>query len=399
MKVDTEIAELKAEIEQLKQQNQWLLEQLKLAGQRQFGSASEKMPPDQLSLFNEAEQETKPGEPEPELKEIKSYQRRKPGCVGTDRLPEDLPVEIVEHDVPAPQRVCPCCGEEMHAIGCEAREELKIIPARAVIRRHVAHTYACGHCNQNAEKTPIVKASMPAPVITGSFASPEAVAHIACEKYVMGSPLYRQEQDWERKGIPLSRQTMANWLIRATKDWLQPIYNAMQEELRCRQVLHADESELQVLREEGRAAQNKSYMWVYRTSGDAKYAIVLYDYQPSRSGDCAKNFLGEFRGYLHTDGHSGYRAKLSDGVTIVGCWAHARRRFNDALKVLPEKARKGSIEAEAMYKALCARGLLILHTICQRRFAAINFAIFNLVRSKQEHLRILVSPLNLKPEN
>jgi transposase len=342
------LAEKEQEITALRQQVDWLTDQLKLAGRRQFGASSEKTPPDQLSLFNEAEALADPAAPEPEVEEIKSYCRRRAGQVGTDRLPEDLPVEVIEHDIPAAQRACPCCGEEMRGIGCETREELKLIPAKAVLLRHVSHTYACGHCNRNAEKTPVVKAPMPKPVIKGSFASPEAIAHIACEKYVMGSPLYRQEADWERKGIPLSRQTMANWLIRATNDWLLPIYSVMQAELRRRQVLHADESELQVLREDGRAAHNKSYMWVYRTSGDAEHAIVLYDYQPSRSGDCAKNFLGDFQGYLHTDGHSGYRAKLPDTVTIVGCWAHARRRFNDALQVIPAKSRKGSPAAEAM---------------------------------------------------
>jgi len=347
MEIETKVAELEAENEQLKQQNKWLLEQLKLAGQRQFGASSEKMPSDQLSLFNEVEQLI---DVQVEPKKVKAHTRRVAGKIGIDKLPEDLPVEVVEHDIPAAQRVCPCCGDDMHAIGCEAREELKIIPAKAMIRRHVAHTYACRHCNQNAEKTPIVKAPMPKPVIKGSFASPEAIAHIAYEKFVMASPLYRQEQDWQRKGIPLSRQTMSNWLTYATKDWLQPIFNVMQAELRRQQVLHADETELQVLREEGRAAKNKSYMWVYRTSGDAEHAIVQYDYQPSRSGDCARDFLKGFSGYLHTDGHSGYRAKLPDDVIIVGCWAHARRRFYNALKVIPEKARIGTIEAEAIHR-------------------------------------------------
>ena len=113
MKNSAEIAELKAEIEQLKQQNQWLLEQLKLAGHRQFGPSSEKMPPDQLSLFNEAEQEMKLGVPEPEIEKVRTYCRRKAGSVGTDRLPEDLPIELIEHDIPVAQRACPCCGEEI----------------------------------------------------------------------------------------------------------------------------------------------------------------------------------------------------------------------------------------------------------------------------------------------
>jgi hypothetical protein len=182
---------------------------------------------------------------------------------------------------------------------------------------------------------------MPEPVIKGSFASPEAIAHVAWQKYGMGIPLYRQEQDWNRNGVLLSRQTLSNWLIRAAQDWLVPIYNRLRERLLARDVLHADETTVQVLREAEKSPQSKSYMWLYRTSGDAEHPIVLYEYQPSRGKEHPATFLHGFKGYLHTDGYDGYH-KLPEGVVVVGCWAHVRRKFNEALKALPPKDQEGS---------------------------------------------------------
>jgi hypothetical protein len=183
-----------------------------------------------------------------------------------------------------------------------------------------------------------------ATLVKGSFASPEAISHIMCQKFVMGAPLYRQEQDWNRQGIMLSRQTMSNWLIKATEDWLEPIYDFLREILCECKVLHADETTLQVLKEPGKSAQSKSYMWLYRTSGDSKNPIVLYEYQPDRRAKHPKEFLKEFKGYLHTDGYNGYH-DLPENIVVVGCWAHARRKFDEALKALPKNDRKDAKSA------------------------------------------------------
>jgi hypothetical protein len=134
---------------------------------------------------------------------------------------------------------------------------------------------------------------------------------------------------------------MSNWLIRAAEDWLGPIYDALHEILRTQNVLHADETTLQVLREPGKTAQSKSYMWLYRTSGDAKYPIILYDYQPDRRSKRPAEFLKGFKGYLHTDGYDGYHS-LPNEIIVVGCWSHVRRKFDEALKALPERDREGS---------------------------------------------------------
>ena len=124
----------------------------------------------------------------------------------------------------------------------------------------------------------------------------------------MGSPLYRQEQEFNRQGFMISRQTMSNQMIRCAEDWMLPVYEELHKKLLELTLLHADETELQVLHEEGRNAKAKSYMWLYRTSGDARYPIVLYEYQPGRGQEYPKNFLEGFQGYLQTDGYSGYNA-------------------------------------------------------------------------------------------
>src|SRR5690606_16701210 len=180
-------------------------------------------------------------------------------------LPGDLPIEVIEHELPEEDKNCPECGSELHTMGKEVREEIKVIPAKAVIVRHVRHIYACRNCEATSDHVPIVKADMPEPVIKGSFASPDAIAHIAVQKFVMGSPLYRQEQEWKQHGILLSRQTMANWLVKSSTDWLEPLYEKMKQKLLEHEVLHADETTVQVIKEPGKAAQSKSYMWLYRT--------------------------------------------------------------------------------------------------------------------------------------
>jgi len=342
----SEYESLKSENAELTEKVRWFMEQFKLTRHRQFGSSSEKSAYDQLNLFNEAEATADVNVAEPELTEVaRHYRKRK--RMTNERLPDDIPVEVIEHDLPEEDKSCPECGGDLHVMGRESRRELVIIPAQVKIREHIRKVYACRDCEKDECGVPIIKAPINDPVIKGSFASPEAIAHIMCQKFVMGAPLYRQEQEWNRYGIMLSRQTMSNWLIRAAEDWLEPIYDAMRELLCLQDTLHADETTLQVLREPGKTAQSKSYMWLYRTSGynlngaKIRNPIVLYDYQPDRKAKRPAEFLKGFKGYLHTDGYEGYHG-LPDEIIIVGCWAHVRRKFDEALKVLPTKDREGS---------------------------------------------------------
>jgi len=329
------VAELSSKVE-------WLMEQFRLAQHRRFGASSEKSNHDQISLFNEAEITSDILVSEPELLEIEKHFRKRKNMVN-DKLPEDLPVEIVEHDLPEEERFCPECNGHMHVMGRETiRRELKLIPAQAIIVEHVRKVYACRDCEKGACGVPIIKAAVSTPVIKGGFASPEAIALIASQKFVMGIPLYRQEQEWNRYGINLSRQTMSNWLIKAAFSWLEPIYDALKETLCLRKVLHADETTLQVLHEPEKPPESKSYMWLYRTGGDTNAPIILYEYQPDRKAEHPKLFLKNFNGYLHADGYDGYH-DLSDNIKVVGCFAHARRKFDEAIKGLSKKDQADSI--------------------------------------------------------
>jgi transposase len=340
--LQAEITVLKSENAELKVLVKYYEEQFRLNRHRQFGASSEKSEYDfgQLSIFNEIEVTADANVAEPELVEVETHYRKRTRLT-TDRLPDDLPVEVVEHDLPAEEQICPECGGNLHVMGLDKRRELKIIPAKAVIVEHVRKVYACRDCEKDECGVPILKAPVDEPVIKGSFASPETIAHIMTQKFVMGSPLYRQEQEWKRNGILLSRQTMSNWLLKAAEGWLEPVYDALRELLCLRDVLHADETTLQVLHEPGKTAQSKRYMWLYRTSGDAAHPIVLYEYQPDRKATRPATFLKDFKGYLHTDGYDVYH-KLPEKIIVVGCLAHCRRKFDEALKALPEKDREGS---------------------------------------------------------
>ena len=346
----------------MEQQVQWFMEQIRLSKRKQFGVSSEQTKIEQLNLFNEDEETHNLAVSEPQRIEVKTHYRKRTRLT-TDKLPADLPMEVIEHKLPEKDSICPDCGGELHTMGKETRDELKVIPAKAVIVRHIRHVYSCRNCEKTSDHTPIVKAEIPEPVIKGSFASPETIAHIATQKFMMGSPLYRQEQEWKQNGIEISRQTMSNWLIKACEDWLEAIYEEMKKRLWEHEVLHVDETVVQVLKEPGKAAQSKSYMWLYRTSGEAKHQIILYDYQPDRKHIHPEEFLKEFSGYLHADGYNGYY-KLSEKITVIGCWAHVRRKFFEAMEALPKEkqatsnAAKGVTYCEKQFALLCPENRL-----------------------------------------
>ncbi len=333
----------KAQIAELKSQNEWLMEQLRLLRKKRFGASSEQTKEQldgQLSLlFNEAEAHAVPPQVE-KTTQVAAHTRKKSGSV-KDVVPDNIPVEVVEHHLSGEELECPQCGEAMREIGSEVRETLVLQPAKAILRRDIYYTYACENCQKNDISTPIVKAPKEPAVIPGGFASPEAIAYIMTQKFVMSSPLYRQEQEWARQGLKLSRQTMSNWVLYAAEHILTPVYDELHRQLVKREVLHADETTLQVLREPGKKAQAKSYMWLYRTGQDGGPPIVLYEYQPSRKAEHAEKFLEDFSGYLHADGYQGYH-KLPENIRVVGCWAHARRKFDEALNALPPNQREGT---------------------------------------------------------
>ncbi len=330
----------------LKQKVNWLEECLKLRNKKLFGSSSERNAnedSDQLNLFNEAEIYSDINKAEPELTEVKTYYRNSKKTSTKDKLPEDIEVEIVEHRLGDDEdKSCPKCKSELQEIGKEVvREELKVIPAKAVVVRHVRYSYACKNCERNDIKVPIIKAKVPNAPVKGGFASPEIIAYIMAQKYVLDIPLYRQEQDFKRRHIMLSRQTMCNWLIKCSQSWLEPIYDEIHSEFLKLGIIHADETVLQVLKEPGKTAQSKSYMWLYRSGRYEEHQIALYDYASSRNAKNVIDFLSGFSGYCHVDGYQAYK-KLPDTITLVECFAHARRKFSEAVDVLTEEQKKES---------------------------------------------------------
>jgi len=307
--LETTVAELSALVKHFE-------ELFKLSQHKRFGVSSEKttLGWEQLSLFSETDSPM-PVVAEPETEEI-TYKRRKQKGKRQEDLSK-LPLEVVLHEIPEEQRQCPECGEVMQEFGAETRDEIKIIPAKVIHVQHRQKVYKCGKCAQTSDKTPIVKADMPEPVIKGSAASASAVAFIMTQKHLMHLPFYRLEQDFLRQGVFINRQNMANWSIQVCENWLQPVYDKLREQLLRHDVLHGDETTFQVLHEKGKSAQSKSYMWMYRTSDTSKTPIVIYEYQPDRGGEHPETFLNGWRGYLHTDGYAAYHS--INNVTVVGC--------------------------------------------------------------------------------
>jgi len=322
-------------------------EQLKLLRHKRFGKSSERTVPEQRRLFDEAEmiagqEPVKEESAESEIETI-TYERKKPG---RKALPADLPRERIEYELPEQEQYCPECGEHMHKLGEDIRSELKIIPAQVKVVEHVRFKYGCRNCEKNNVTVPIKTAEAPRPLISKSYASPSSLSYVMTAKFVDGVPLYRQEKHFARLGITISRSMLSDWTLKGST-LLEPIYGVAQGALIRREVLHADETTLQVLKEPGRSPETKSYMWLYRTGRDGP-PIILYDYQETRSGEHPRKFLSGFSGYLHVDGYSGYeglerseKAGESPSVKLCGCWSHLRRKADEALKGLPSNKRKG----------------------------------------------------------
>lgn len=319
-----EIAALKARIAILE-------EQLRLATTKTFAPKSEKLSGlGQFELFNEAETfGTSPDAPA-DAQEIKVPEhtrargKRKP-------IDASLPRVRIEHDIPEADKKCPC-GCDMSRIGEVTSEQMDIEPAKARVLQHVRFKYACRTCEGTSHDGPaVVTAPMPAQPIPKSNASPALAAFITVSKFADGLPLHRQEGILARYKIALSRTTMAVWMIKLG-DLIVPLINLMHEQQLAYDVLQMDETTIQVLKEDGRAATAKSFMWV-RRGGAPGQTIILFDYAPSRAGAIPMRLIDEYRGYLQSDAYSGYNASARrDGVVHVGCLDHARRRFVEAVK-------------------------------------------------------------------
>ena len=334
----------KSHEEQTAQLNQTIAnlnETVKYLKKKLFASSSEKTKkeafPGQMDLFNEAEAAADPSVPEPALEEtVGGYNRKvkKPKATREEIL-AGLPVIEVPCAAADEDRNCPYCNTPMEVIGKKVvREELRIIPAKVERIQYVQEVLGCPECKKDGASV-IVGAETPSPLLKHSLASPSTVAYVMYQKYVNSVPLYRQEADWKQLGVKLPRATLANWVIKCGIDYMEPLYGRLHQHLLERDIIHADETPCQVLKEEGKTAPSKSCMWLYGSGNDGLPPIRLYDYQPSRGGYHAEGFLKGFSGYLTCDGFCGYN-KLKD-IIRCGCLAHMRRYWHDAL---PGKSKK-----------------------------------------------------------
>ena len=317
------LEELQKENKDLKAENEYLKRKL-------FGTKSETSKAlgfEQLSLFDEAEVEADPEAEQYTLEEVK-FTKKKYRGQRDDKL-AGLKHQKVVLALPESELFCPECGTVMVPVGEEfVRHEIEFIPARLRVKDIYTKTYECRECRKHGRSV-MKSAGIPEPVIAHSYASAESVAFVMKQKFVNGIPLYRQEAEWKQMGLELSRATMANWIIYSSDHWLRPIVDRMHSIMLQEKYAHCDETTVQVLNEPGKNPTSKSYMWVYATIKESRYPIRIFDYKPNRKGENPKLFLKGFKGTIITDGYSGYND--IGGCTNAYCWAHARRKFRDAL--------------------------------------------------------------------
>lgn len=328
-----------------------LIETIQLARHQRFGPSSEKLNTDQLSLlFNEAEvladheaQNNAPlNDDVDSATVVKSYTRKKGG---RKKLPDHYPRIEVIHTLEGDDCQCEHCHSELSVMGEKVSEQIDLIPMTVQVIRHIRMTYHCPSC-----KAGVKSAKLPAQPIPHSMASPGTLAHINVNKYINGMPLYRQEQEFKRLDIPISRATLALWVIRSGQ-LIQALINLLREVLLAYNSLQMDETRCQVLKEPGKTPESQSFMWVQR-GGPPDKPVILYDYAPTRSQDVPMELLGDYAGYLQVDGYDGYNKVIAENaITPLGCWAHVRRKFDQAIKAQGKhKNRKASLAQQAMQR-------------------------------------------------
>ncbi len=220
-------------------------------------------------------------------------------------------------------------------MGEKKSEKLKFIPAQIKVIETIRPQYSCRHCEKTATKVQIKIAPVPSSPIPKSIATPSLLSQIITSKYQYSLPLYRQETMFKQHGIDLNRKTMSEWMIKSST-LFKPIVDYLHQQLLKQPVVQADETTLKVIHED----KSKCHMWVYCSGTDSPgdnqndiKNIVLYDYHASRAGSCAVDYLKGFNGYLQADGYKGYEQVDAD---LIGCMAHARRKFIEAKTAQPK---------------------------------------------------------------
>ena len=328
----------KTEIESKDAQIQSLHHQLYLMKHARFGRKSEKDPvAAQLSLqFDEAdntgaEQEDEAQQLSESSTETISYTRAKKGH-GRKPLPNSLPYIEKVHDLDGAEKQC-ACGCVLTHIGDERSEQLDVVPQMTYRVVHIRKKYACKGCEETIKTAPIPKQPIPK-----SMASAGLLAAIIDAKFNRHTPLYRQEDMFKRAGMPVARTTLSDWLIKSA-NLLTPLVKLLEDKIHNYDIAFADETNLQVLKEEGRLPTAKSYMWLFIGGPPDKRSFV-YQYHPTRASKVAADFFEDFRGYLHADCYQAYVSLgKKESINHVACLAHARRYFVDVTRL--SKKKKG----------------------------------------------------------
>lgn len=306
---------------------------LRIYRYRQFGSKSEKIHLDQVSIFNEAELPKNPEalvEAEAEIA-IPSHTRKK--SPGRKALPADLPREQRVYDLKEEEKIC-ACGNALTHIQDEKCEQLEIIPAKVFVIEHIKKKYACKSCEET-----IKTARMPVQPIPRSIASAGLLSHVLTSKFEDHLPLHRQEKILRRMGVDIPRSTLCLWVIRSA-ELLKPMMTLIQKNITQYDVSYSDETTLQVLKDPHKAVHSKKYMWLFAGGSPDQFAFY-YRYHHSRAHEVPLDFFEGYKGYIHCDGFPGYDAlsEKTSNIILSGCWYHARRKFAEIVKVT--KATQG----------------------------------------------------------
>lgn len=299
-----------------------------------FGKKSERLAGEQGSLLDEAI-DADLAAIELELQQLSSPPTpaaRPSGTPKRQALPAQLPRTEIHHEPSSTECACGC---QMQRMGQDVAEKLDYTPGSFAVERHIRGKWVCRQCER------ISQAPVPAQVIDKGIATSALLAHVLIAKYADHLPLYRQAQIYAREGVSMARSTLAEW-VGICGVQLQPLVDALRQEVLSQPVLHADETPLQIL-QPGNPKPQRGYLWAYATGQFQEIKAVIYDCTQGRSGAYARAFLGDWQGSLVCDDYAGYKACFEQGITEVGCMAHARRKFHEL-----HLAGKSALAAQAL---------------------------------------------------
>lgn len=350
--LESALRERERQVSNLTDRVRFLEEALRYLKADKYGASREKLgeAPGQRGLFNEVEVLTELAQAlgfEPDLTATPLRETRalttKPG---RKAIAAHLPRIEVRHELPEIERMC-ACGKVLSEFDAEVSEQLDYVPAKIQVIRHIRPKYSCGCCQNGVKIAPL-----PEQVLPRTNAAPGLLAHVVTAKYVDGLPLHRQETIFARHGVNLPRATQAAWII-AVAERLQPLLNLMDERLRSCGYIRIDETPVQVLKSE-KVPSSEHWMWV-RVGGPPGQRLILFDYDASRAAQVAERLLDGTHGYVQSDGYAAYDGvAVRLGLTHVGCFAHARRRFFEAIQALPQSERKRETAAHEIVRRIDA---------------------------------------------